>query len=109
MYLPVFLGTLLPYKNKQASTNALLLAFGRQYMTRKSDREKIKMRIDQGVFKAVLGENGDLGTVLQSGLDDDEPSEKVHAPATLWITTKVKVRDKALHMHLTLSSLLSRR
>ena len=64
-------------------------------MTKKSDRDKIKMKIDQGAFAKALGEEGVLGTVLQSGLGNDGP-EKVHASATLWMTTKVKVRDAAL-------------
>ena len=67
-------------------------ASGRQDMTRKSDREKNKMKINHGVFEKALGEEGVLGTVLQSGLCD-EGVDKVHAPATLWMTTKVKVRD----------------
>ena len=50
------------------------------------------MKINHGVFEKALGEEGVLGTVLQSGLCD-KVVDKVHAPATLWITTKVKVRD----------------
>ena len=64
-------------------------------MTRKSDRDKIEMRIDQGIFETALGEKGVLGTGLQSGLGITE-REKVHALVVLWITTEVKVRDGAL-------------
>ena len=53
--------------------NAILFVFGRQDMTRKSDRDKIKMKIDQGAFERALGEEGALGTVLQSGLSNDGP------------------------------------
>ena len=61
----------------------------------KSYRDKLKMEIDQGAFENTFGDDGDPGTILQSGLGIDGP-EKVHAPATLWMTTKVKVRDVAL-------------
>ena len=61
----------------------------------KSYRDKLKMEIDQGAFENALGDEGDPGTILQSGLGNDGP-EKVHAPATLWMTTKVKVKDVAL-------------
>ena len=61
-------------------------------MTRKSDREKNKMKINHGVFEQALEEEGDLETAMQSGLCD-KGVDIVHAPATLWITTKVKVRD----------------
>ena len=54
-------------------------ASGRQDMTRKSDREKSKMKINHGVFEKALGEEGVLGTVLQSGLCD-KGVDKVHAP-----------------------------
>ena len=61
----------------------------------KSYRDKLKTKIDQGAFENVLGEEGAPGTILQPGLDIDGP-ENVRAPATLWMTTKVKVRDVAL-------------
>ena len=53
------------------------------------------MKIDLGAFENAFGEEGAPGTVLQSELCNDGP-EKVHAPATLWMTTKVEVRDVAL-------------
>ena len=61
-------------------------------MTTESDREKNKMKINHGVFEKVLGIEGVLSTVLQSGLCD-RGVDKVHAPVTLWMTTKVKVSD----------------
>ena len=63
-------------------------------MIRKSDGDKTIMKINHGVFEKALGEEGLLGTVLQSGLCD-KGVDKVHAPATLWMTTKAKLRDAA--------------
>ena len=53
------------------------------------------MKIDQGAFEDALGAEGAPGTILQSGLSNDGP-EKEHAPTTVWMTTKVKVKDVAL-------------
>ena len=61
-------------------------------MTRKSDHEKVKMETDDGAFNEAL-DRADLGIVLQSGLGD-RTVHKVHAPATLWMATKVKVERK---------------
>ena len=76
-------------------TNATRFVFGRQEMTMKSYRDKLKMKIDQGAFENALEDEGAPGTILQPGLGNDGP-EKVHAPATLWMTTKAKARDVAL-------------
>ena len=63
-------------------------------MTRKYDREKVKMKTDDGAFDKVL-DMTDLGTVLQSGLGDKDVYQ-VHAPATLWMTAKIKATKDAL-------------
>ena len=52
---------------------------------------------DDGAFNEALG-RADLGIVLQSGLGD-RTVHKVHAPATLWMATNIKVERKFALVH----------